>query len=158
MAKKSGSTLFWWRRSFEPGQIARHHGRRAKVRTRVAAKSSELHSAMPRFMRSPPAVCRSRWNKAQRVDAISKRENNVAPDIRPHRSFTNCLFATWATRVYAVDVGRQLAWKIRNDPRVIVFEKLNGGLSREKFRAGGDLRDRRLLCLTDFDLAQCASR
>ncbi|HJT46235.1 MAG TPA: SAM-dependent methyltransferase, partial [Chthoniobacterales bacterium] len=31
-----------------------------------------------------------------------------------------------AAKVFAVDVGRgQLAWKIRNDPRVVVLEKVN---------------------------------
>lgn len=40
--------------------------------------------------------------------------------------FTDCLLQRGAAKVYAVDVGYgQLAWKIRNDPRVIVMEKLN---------------------------------
>lgn len=40
--------------------------------------------------------------------------------------FTDCLLAHGACRVYAVDVGYgQLDWKLRNDPRVIVFEKTN---------------------------------
>jgi 23S rRNA (cytidine1920-2'-O)/16S rRNA (cytidine1409-2'-O)-methyltransferase len=40
--------------------------------------------------------------------------------------FTDVLLAYGATRVYAVDVGRgQLAWKLRNDPRVIVLEGVN---------------------------------
>jgi 23S rRNA (cytidine1920-2'-O)/16S rRNA (cytidine1409-2'-O)-methyltransferase len=40
--------------------------------------------------------------------------------------FTDCLLQAGAARVYAVDVGRgQLAWKLRNDPRVIVMEKTN---------------------------------
>jgi 23S rRNA (cytidine1920-2'-O)/16S rRNA (cytidine1409-2'-O)-methyltransferase len=40
--------------------------------------------------------------------------------------FTDCLLQRGAAKVYAVDVGRgQLAWKIRNDPRVVVMEKLN---------------------------------
>jgi 23S rRNA (cytidine1920-2'-O)/16S rRNA (cytidine1409-2'-O)-methyltransferase len=48
--------------------------------------------------------------------------------------FTDCLLQRGATKVYAVDVGHgQLAWKIRNDPRVIVLEKLNARfLSREQ--------------------------
>src|ERR1700719_2626043 len=47
--------------------------------------------------------------------------------------FTDCLLQRGAARVYAVDVGRgQLAWKIRNNPRVIAMEKLNARfLSRE---------------------------
>ena len=40
--------------------------------------------------------------------------------------FTDVLLAHGAARVYAVDVGHgQLAWKLRNDPRVIVREKTN---------------------------------
>jgi 23S rRNA (cytidine1920-2'-O)/16S rRNA (cytidine1409-2'-O)-methyltransferase len=40
--------------------------------------------------------------------------------------FTDCLLQRGAARVYAVDVGHgQLAWKLRNDPRVVVMEKTN---------------------------------
>jgi 23S rRNA (cytidine1920-2'-O)/16S rRNA (cytidine1409-2'-O)-methyltransferase len=40
--------------------------------------------------------------------------------------FTDCLLQNGALRVHAVDVGAgQLAWKIRNDPRVRVHERLN---------------------------------
>jgi 23S rRNA (cytidine1920-2'-O)/16S rRNA (cytidine1409-2'-O)-methyltransferase len=40
--------------------------------------------------------------------------------------FTDCLLQHAAARVHAVDVGTaQLDWKIRNDPRVVVREKLN---------------------------------
>lgn len=40
--------------------------------------------------------------------------------------FTHCLLERGAQRVYAVDVGRgQLAWTLRNDPRVVVMEHTN---------------------------------
>jgi 23S rRNA (cytidine1920-2'-O)/16S rRNA (cytidine1409-2'-O)-methyltransferase len=40
--------------------------------------------------------------------------------------FTDVLVSGGAARVYAVDVGRgQLAWKLRNDPRVVVLERTN---------------------------------
>ena len=40
--------------------------------------------------------------------------------------FTDCLLQRGAERVYAVDVGYgQLAWNLRNDPRVIVMERQN---------------------------------
>lgn len=40
--------------------------------------------------------------------------------------FTDVLLAHGAARVYAVDVGRgQLAWKLREDSRVVVLEKTN---------------------------------
>jgi 23S rRNA (cytidine1920-2'-O)/16S rRNA (cytidine1409-2'-O)-methyltransferase len=40
--------------------------------------------------------------------------------------FTDCLLQRGARRVYAVDVGYgQLAWKLRNDPRVVSRERTN---------------------------------
>jgi 23S rRNA (cytidine1920-2'-O)/16S rRNA (cytidine1409-2'-O)-methyltransferase len=40
--------------------------------------------------------------------------------------FTDCLLQRGAARVFAVDVGQgQLAWKLRQDPRVSVMEKTN---------------------------------
>ena len=40
--------------------------------------------------------------------------------------FTDCLLAHGAARVFAVDVGYgQLDWRLRKDPRVVVFEKTN---------------------------------
>lgn len=38
--------------------------------------------------------------------------------------FTDCLLQRGAARVYAIDVGRgQLAWRLRQDPRVVVMER-----------------------------------
>ncbi len=40
--------------------------------------------------------------------------------------FTDVLLARGAARVYAIDVGQgQLAWKLRQDERVVVMEKIN---------------------------------
>jgi len=40
--------------------------------------------------------------------------------------FTDCLLQHGAKKVYAVDVGYgQMAWKIRQDPRVVVIERTN---------------------------------
>ena len=40
--------------------------------------------------------------------------------------FTDCLIQYGAKKVYAVDVGYgQLAWKLRNDPRVVIIERKN---------------------------------
>lgn len=40
--------------------------------------------------------------------------------------FTDCMLQNGAVRVYSVDVGHgQLAWKLRNDPRVVCMEKTN---------------------------------
>jgi 23S rRNA (cytidine1920-2'-O)/16S rRNA (cytidine1409-2'-O)-methyltransferase len=49
--------------------------------------------------------------------------------------FTDCLLQHGAAKVYAVDVGQgQLAWKLRQDPRVVVMEKTNAReLTPERF-------------------------
>jgi 23S rRNA (cytidine1920-2'-O)/16S rRNA (cytidine1409-2'-O)-methyltransferase len=40
--------------------------------------------------------------------------------------FTDCLLQRGAAKVYAIDVGYgQLAWKIRNDARVVVMDRIN---------------------------------
>lgn len=40
--------------------------------------------------------------------------------------FTDCLLQQGASKVFAIDVGYgQLAWKIREDPRVVVMERTN---------------------------------
>lgn len=40
--------------------------------------------------------------------------------------FTDCMLQNGAAKVYAVDVGNgQLAWKLRQDPRVVCMEKTN---------------------------------
>ena len=40
--------------------------------------------------------------------------------------FTDCMLQNGATKVFSVDVGHgQLAWKLRNDPRVVCMEKTN---------------------------------
>lgn len=53
--------------------------------------------------------------------------------------FTDCLLQRGAAGVVAVDVGQgQLAWKLRNDPRVVVMEQTNAReLSVEKLAAAG---------------------
>jgi 23S rRNA (cytidine1920-2'-O)/16S rRNA (cytidine1409-2'-O)-methyltransferase len=69
-------------------------------------------------------------------------EGAVALDIGASTGgFTDVLLAGGARRVYAVDVGRgQLAWKLRNDPRVIVCEGVNArNLSANEIADAPDL-------------------
>src|SRR5215469_7748445 len=59
--------------------------------------------------------------------------------------FTDCLLQHGAKRVYAVDVGRaQLAWKLRNDPRVWIV-----ALIKPQFEAGKADADRGAGIITD---------
>jgi 23S rRNA (cytidine1920-2'-O)/16S rRNA (cytidine1409-2'-O)-methyltransferase len=55
--------------------------------------------------------------------------------------FTDCLLQAGAARVYAVDVGHgQLAWSLRQDPRVIVMEDTNARrLTPDRFAGAADL-------------------
>ena len=49
--------------------------------------------------------------------------------------FTDVLLHHGAAQVFAVDVGHgQLAWKLRNDPRVVVMERVNA-----RYLEAGDL-------------------
>jgi 23S rRNA (cytidine1920-2'-O)/16S rRNA (cytidine1409-2'-O)-methyltransferase len=52
--------------------------------------------------------------------------------------FTDCLLQNGARKVFAVDVGHgQLAWKLRQDARVVVMEKTNArNLTRQSFQGG----------------------
>ena len=62
--------------------------------------------------------------------------------------FTDVLLSRGATRIYAVDVGHgQLAWKLRQDPRVTVLERVNARyLERDKVPEPIDL----LVCDASF--------
>ncbi len=51
--------------------------------------------------------------------------------------FTDCMLQNGAVKVYSVDVGHgQLAWKLRNDERVICMEKTNF-----RYMVPGDIED-----------------
>ena len=54
-------------------------------------------------------------------------KDKIAADIGASTGgFTDCMLKNGAAKVYAVDVGYgQLAWSIRNDPRVVCLERTN---------------------------------
>ena len=54
-------------------------------------------------------------------------ENKICMDIGASTGgFTDCMLQNGAVKVYSVDVGHgQLAWKLRNDVRVVCMEKTN---------------------------------
>ena len=54
-------------------------------------------------------------------------EGKVCADIGASTGgFTDCMLQNGAAKVYAVDVGYgQLAWKLREDPRVVCMERTN---------------------------------
>jgi 23S rRNA (cytidine1920-2'-O)/16S rRNA (cytidine1409-2'-O)-methyltransferase len=66
-----------------------------------------------------------------------KVKGKVALDVGASTGgFTDCLLQQGAARVYAIDVGYgQLAWKLRQDPRVVPIERTNiRYLTPEKLR------------------------
>ncbi len=76
----------------------------------------------------PPFVSRAGNKLAAALDRFDVSVAGlVAVDIGASTGgFTDCLLQRGAARVYAVDVGYgQLAWQLRQDPRVIVMEKVN---------------------------------
>jgi len=78
--------------------------------------------------REHPWVSRGGIKLAHALDHFAiAADNAVALDIGASTGgFTDVLLARGARRVYAVDVGHgQLAWKLRQDPRVVVMERVN---------------------------------
>jgi 23S rRNA (cytidine1920-2'-O)/16S rRNA (cytidine1409-2'-O)-methyltransferase len=76
----------------------------------------------------PPFVGRG----GEKLEAALQRfpldvEDRIAADVGASTGgFTDCLLQRGATKVYAIDVGYgQLAWKLRQDPRVVVMERTN---------------------------------
>lgn len=75
-----------------------------------------------------PWVSRGGLKLAHAIDAFGiDVAGKIAIDVGASTGgFTDVLLTKGAAKVYAVDVGHgQLAWKLRNDPRVIVLEKTN---------------------------------
>lgn len=75
-----------------------------------------------------PYVSRGGLKLAKGLDAFNvDPAGRIAIDVGASTGgFTDCLLQRGVSTVYAVDVGYgQLAWKLREDPRVVVLEKTN---------------------------------
>jgi 23S rRNA (cytidine1920-2'-O)/16S rRNA (cytidine1409-2'-O)-methyltransferase len=107
-----------------------------KIGTRIAAKPSELLGEEAAILIKPTRkyVGRGALKLESALDYFKiDVRGKTALDIGASTGgFTDCMLQRGAKKVYAVDVGHgQLNWKLRNDPRVIVREKVNArSLSR----------------------------
>ena len=75
-----------------------------------------------------PFVSRGGFKLQKAVEVFNLQlENKIAADIGASTGgFTDCMLQHGAKKVYAVDVGYgQLAWKLRNDERVVNLERTN---------------------------------
>src|SRR5262249_21292652 len=108
-----------------------------KVGTRIAVKPSELlgEEAPITIRPAQKYVGRGALKLESALDHFKiDVRGKTALDIGASTGgFTDCMLQRGVEKVYAVDVGHgQLNWKLRNDPRVIVLEKVNArALSRE---------------------------
>ena len=109
-----------------------------KVGEEIAAKSSQLVDleALITVAETPRYVGRGGQKLEGALDFFQiDVDGKLALDIGASTGgFTDCLLQRGGKKIYAVDVGHgQMAWKIRNDPRVVVLEKINArSLSREQ--------------------------
>jgi 23S rRNA (cytidine1920-2'-O)/16S rRNA (cytidine1409-2'-O)-methyltransferase len=100
------------------------------VATRVADKPTELLDEQTAIAVKPARkyVGRGALKLESALDYFHVDLNRkTALDIGASTGgFTDCMLQRGAEKIYAVDVGYgQLDWKLRNDPRVIVLEKIN---------------------------------
>jgi len=103
---------------------------KVSVATRVADKPSELLDEQTEVAVKPARKYVGRG--ALKLESALEHfhidlRGKIALDIGASTGgFTDCMLQRGAEKVYAVDVGYgQLDWKLRNDPRVVVLEKIN---------------------------------
>jgi 23S rRNA (cytidine1920-2'-O)/16S rRNA (cytidine1409-2'-O)-methyltransferase len=75
-----------------------------------------------------PYVSRGGYKLAAALDAFRlKVDGWIVADVGASTGgFTDCMLQQGASRVYAIDVGYgQLAWKLRQDPRVVAMDRTN---------------------------------
>jgi 23S rRNA (cytidine1920-2'-O)/16S rRNA (cytidine1409-2'-O)-methyltransferase len=107
------------------------------IATRVACKASELFDEQSAITikANRKYVGRGALKLESALDHFKiDVQGKITMDIGASTGgFTDCMLQRGAEKVYAIDVGYgQLDWRLRNDPRVIVLEKLNARfLTRE---------------------------
>src|SRR6516165_4636869 len=119
------------------------------VATRVADKPSELLDEQTAVAVKPTRkyVGRGALKLEPALDHFDiDLEGKTAVDIGASTGgFTDCMLQRGAEKVYAVDVGYgQLDWKLRNDPRVIVLERINA-----RFLTGEQIPELVDVCVID---------
>ncbi|WZL71432.1 TlyA family RNA methyltransferase [Clostridiaceae bacterium 35-E11] len=111
------------RRAIMAGIVFVNHQRIDKPGTKI-----DIHEDIEIKGKEIPYVSRGglKLEKAIEVFKIDL-ENKIALDIGASTGgFTDCMLKNGATKVFAIDVGYgQLAWKLRQDSRVISMERTN---------------------------------
>jgi 23S rRNA (cytidine1920-2'-O)/16S rRNA (cytidine1409-2'-O)-methyltransferase len=134
MANRERLDMLVWQRGLAPsrakaralilaGQIAVNGARTTRAGTPV-----DLQATVTRLGATSPYVSRGGEKLAAAIAAFDLTLHGlVAMDVGASTGgFTDCLLQAGALRVYAVDVGYgQLHWRLRTDPRVIVYERTN---------------------------------
>jgi 23S rRNA (cytidine1920-2'-O)/16S rRNA (cytidine1409-2'-O)-methyltransferase len=122
---------------------------KVSVGTRIAAKPSELLDDQTAIAVKPirKYVGRGALKLESALDHFHvDLRGKTGLDIGASTGgFTDCMLQRGAEKIYAVDVGYgQLDWKLRNDPRVIVLEKINA-----RFLTGDQVQELVDLCVID---------
>jgi len=120
-----------------------------RVGDRVFAKAAELIEidAPISIVQPPQFASRGALKLGGALDFFGVEvKGKTALDIGSSTGgFTDCLLQRGAAKLFAVDVGHgQLAWKLRNDPRVTVMEKVNA-----RFLSRDDIPEVVDLCVID---------
>jgi 23S rRNA (cytidine1920-2'-O)/16S rRNA (cytidine1409-2'-O)-methyltransferase len=122
---------------------------KVSVGTRIAAKPSELLDDQTAIAVKPirKYVGRGALKLESALDHFHvDLRGKTGLDIGASTGgFTDCMLQRGAEKIYAVDVGYgQLDWKLRNDPRVIVLEKINA-----RFLTGDQIQELVDICVID---------
>ena len=107
------------------GEVMRGTERVSKPSTLVGAEEELIALQRPRYVGR--GGCN--WRVLSNPSGLIPRDGPARLGASTG-GFTDCLLQHGAKRVHAVDVGtNQLAWKLRNDTRVVVKEQLTDATS-----------------------------